>query len=58
MLFVTGFADRDALAGVSEAQIVGKPFVTGELADKLRSVLIEEASEARRLSGCGLVRDL
>jgi len=36
ILFVTGFADRTALAGVSEAQIIGKPFVDDELASKVR----------------------
>jgi signal transduction histidine kinase len=39
ILFVTGFADRTLLAGVSEAQIVGKPFAPGELADKARLAL-------------------
>jgi CheY-like chemotaxis protein len=34
ILFVTGFADRAALVGVSEAQIVGKPFVDDELTQK------------------------
>jgi hypothetical protein len=36
---VTGFVDRTALAGVSEAQIIGKPFVDGELVDKVRRAL-------------------
>jgi CheY-like chemotaxis protein len=27
ILFVTGFADRAALAGASEAHIIGKPFI-------------------------------
>jgi signal transduction histidine kinase len=44
ILFITGFADRAALAGVSETHIVGKPFVNDELATKLRSVLVEEVS--------------
>jgi signal transduction histidine kinase/ActR/RegA family two-component response regulator len=39
ILFVTGFVDRTALAGVSEAQIIGKPFVDGELVDKVRRAL-------------------
>ena len=38
-------ADRAALAGVSETHIIGKPFVNDELATKLRSVLIDEASD-------------
>jgi signal transduction histidine kinase len=45
ILFITGFADRAALAGVSETHIVGKPFVNDELATKLRSILIEEVSD-------------
>ncbi len=45
ILFITGFADRAALAGVSETHIVGKPFVNDELVTKLRSVLVEEVSD-------------
>jgi len=36
ILFVTGFADRTALAGIRESQIIGKPFVNEELASKVR----------------------
>jgi signal transduction histidine kinase len=39
ILFITGFADRTALAGVSEAQIVGKPLLDDELAEKVRLAL-------------------
>lgn len=39
ILFVTGFADRAALTGLHESQIVSKPFVTTELADKVRLTL-------------------
>jgi signal transduction histidine kinase/ActR/RegA family two-component response regulator len=39
ILFITGFADRTALAGVSEAQIVSKPFLDHELAEKVRLAL-------------------
>ena len=35
ILFVTGYADRAALEGVSEAQIIGKPFVDNELHEKV-----------------------
>ncbi len=38
-LFVTGFADRAALTGVSDTQVVGKPFINSELADKVRTTL-------------------
>ena len=37
ILFITGFADRAALAGVSETHIVGKPFVNDELVTKLKA---------------------
>jgi signal transduction histidine kinase len=39
VLFVTGFADRSALAGLSESHIVNKPFAEGELAAKVRAAL-------------------
>jgi signal transduction histidine kinase len=39
ILFVTGYADRTALAGFDEAHIVGKPFVKDELAKKVRLAL-------------------
>jgi signal transduction histidine kinase/ActR/RegA family two-component response regulator len=45
ILFVTGFADRTALAGISEAQIISKPFIGDELADKVRLALAEGASK-------------
>jgi len=38
-LFVTGFADRTALAGVGESRIIGKPFHHQELAQKIRAAL-------------------
>jgi signal transduction histidine kinase/CheY-like chemotaxis protein len=39
VLFVTGFAERSALSGISDGQIVRKPFVSGELAEKVQMVL-------------------
>jgi len=39
LLMVTGFADRAALAGVSDAHIIGKPFLDDELATKVRNAL-------------------
>jgi CheY-like chemotaxis protein len=41
VLFVTGFADRTALAGISEAQIISKPFIDDELARKVRLALTD-----------------
>ncbi|HZD88972.1 MAG TPA: response regulator [Pseudolabrys sp.] len=46
ILFVTGFAERGMLDGVGDAQIVGKPFLTSELADKVRLALAAGASRA------------
>ena len=37
VLFVTGFVDRGALAGVDESQIIAKPFLPDELAEKVRT---------------------
>jgi DNA-binding response OmpR family regulator len=45
VLFVTGFADRRALAGVSENHIINKPFVDDELARKVRLVLTRRDSD-------------
>jgi signal transduction histidine kinase len=39
LLFVTGFADRGALAGIGENHIIRKPFVDNELASKVRTIL-------------------
>lgn len=39
ILFITGYADRAALAGVSEERIVGKPFTDDELATKVQDAL-------------------
>ncbi|PWB62545.1 MAG: hybrid sensor histidine kinase/response regulator [Bradyrhizobiaceae bacterium] len=49
ILFITGFADRTALTGVGEAQIVGKPFVDSELVDKVRLALSAGAGNVVRL---------
>ena len=45
MLYVTGFVDRAALAGVSDSEIVGKPFINNELAEKVRLALFGAASK-------------
>jgi CheY-like chemotaxis protein len=39
LLFVTGFAEQSALAGVGEAFIVQKPFLDDELAKKINAIL-------------------
>jgi signal transduction histidine kinase/ActR/RegA family two-component response regulator len=45
MLFITGFADRTALAGVAEQHIIGKPFRRDELAHKIRDALAEAGAD-------------
>ena len=45
ILFVTGYADRAVLSEFGEAHIIAKPFVDGELADKVRAALLGGASE-------------
>ena len=45
VLFVTGFADRTALAGIGEAQIISKPFMDDELAHKVRLALADGNSK-------------
>lgn len=39
VLFITGFADRSAIEGIEEPQILRKPFVEHELAESVRSAL-------------------
>ena len=39
IVFVTGYADVDALAHAGEAGVIQKPFEDHELAGKLRAVL-------------------
>jgi signal transduction histidine kinase len=39
VLFVTGFAERTALAGEPDAHIISKPFITAELSEKVRRAL-------------------
>jgi CheY-like chemotaxis protein len=51
-LFITGFADRAALAGVNESHIIGKPFRRHELAHKVRVALAE--ADAGHIAGFGL----
>ncbi|MBV8801167.1 MAG: response regulator [Alphaproteobacteria bacterium] len=49
VLFVTGFADRAAIAGVDEDHILGKPFTDRDLARKVKCALARRAfaKEAR-----------
>jgi CheY-like chemotaxis protein len=36
VLFITGFAERSTMEGIEEPQILRKPFMEGELADRVR----------------------
>jgi signal transduction histidine kinase/ActR/RegA family two-component response regulator len=52
ILFVTGFADRTALAHVDEGHIIRKPLAEDELANKVRLALADPtASKVVRLRG-------
>jgi CheY-like chemotaxis protein len=51
ILFVTGYADRAALAGVDEAHIIGKPYLDDELTTKVRLALCEEHAARASLVG-------
>jgi CheY-like chemotaxis protein len=51
ILFITGFADRTALAGVGENRIIGKPFRHEDLAQKIRAALAETDTAERPGSG-------
>ena len=46
ILFLTGFADRAAMTGVEETDIIGKPFVDNELAAKVRGALDGETHKS------------
>ena len=39
ILFITGYADKSALGEIGDARIIKKPFVTDELANKVRTAL-------------------
>ncbi len=39
ILFITGFVDHAALAGIEQAEILGKPFTLADLADKVALAL-------------------
>ena len=39
VLFVTGFAEREALTGIADRYVVSKPFVNGDLAEKVKLAL-------------------
>jgi signal transduction histidine kinase len=49
ILFVTGYAEREALVGVSDRRIVRKPYVTVELAEKVRLALADRPRPGARM---------
>lgn len=52
ILFITGFVDHAVLAGVGEAEIIGKPFTLADLADKVAIALTRTAAaDVIRLRG-------
>jgi signal transduction histidine kinase/ActR/RegA family two-component response regulator len=46
ILFVTGYADKVALADVGDERIIKKPFVGDELAEKVNAALVRSRSRA------------
>jgi CheY-like chemotaxis protein len=52
ILFVTGYEDRAALEGVSDAQIIGKPFVDTELQEKVGTASARAPGKVVRLRPC------
>jgi CheY-like chemotaxis protein len=48
VLFITGYADKTALGEVGEARIIKKPFVGGELANKVSAALTNVGPRSSR----------
>jgi CheY-like chemotaxis protein len=48
VIFVTGYADTSALEDIDDTQIVRKPFIGNELADKVQFALANRASTSSR----------
>lgn len=46
VIFITGYADTSALRDIGETQIVSKPFIGNELADKVQSALANGAGNS------------
>jgi DNA-binding response OmpR family regulator len=44
ILFVTGYADRALLSGISESQTIGKPFRSEDLAERIGGALNRNAA--------------
>jgi signal transduction histidine kinase len=50
ILFVTGYADRAILSGISEAQTIGKPFRDDDLCAKIAAALAGQTGSGARAS--------
>jgi CheY-like chemotaxis protein len=48
VVFVTGYADTSALGDIDDTQIVRKPFIGNELADKVQFALANRAGNPSR----------
>jgi FixJ family two-component response regulator len=46
VVFITGYADTSALGDIDETQIVRKPFIDNELADKVQIALANSAGNS------------
>ena len=46
VIFVTGYADTSALGDIDDTQIVRKPFIGNELADKVQFALANGAGNS------------
>jgi len=44
IVFITGYADASALAGIGEDRIIRKPFANGDISKKLRSALMKQTA--------------
>jgi CheY-like chemotaxis protein len=49
IVFITGYADASALAGIGEERIIRKPFVNGDISSTLRAALMKRAADSSRL---------
>ena len=49
IVFITGYADASALAGIGEERIIRKPFANGDISNKLRAALVKRSGDSSRL---------
>jgi len=46
IMFVTGYADTSALGDIDDTQVVRKPFIGNELAEKVQTALAKSAGNS------------